>query len=188
MSTATAYMTTEEMLALPDSDSVDRELIRGELRERPMTVRNKEHSRLMANAVFQLKYWQLRNEDRKGTVLCGETGAILSRDPDTTVGIDVAYFDRQLVQRESDDSTLVDGAPVFAIEITSPSDRFEDLDEKVDEYLAHGVKLVWVINPRFRTVTVYRPDREPELFNIRQTISAEPELPGFTCAVAALFE
>ncbi len=188
MATATALMTTEEMLSLPENDAFDRELIRGELRERPMTVRNKVHSRLLVNVAYQLKAWQRRVDDRAGIVLGGEVGAILARDPDSTVGIDVAYFDRNVVLSESGETTLVAGAPIFAIEIMSPSDRIEDIDEKLAEYLAHGVQLVWVISPKFRTVTVYRPGSEPELFNVRETISAAPELPGFECPVAELFE
>jgi hypothetical protein len=49
-------MTAEEFLALPE-DGIDRELIRGELRERGMTYRNRFHSKVEANIVFELKLW-----------------------------------------------------------------------------------------------------------------------------------
>lgn len=188
MSTATAIMTTDELLSFPEDDGIHRELIRGELRERFMTVRNKVHSRLMANIVFQLKLWQRQSGNSSGVVLCGEAGAILAHDPDTTVGMDVAYVDRNAAFTTKGETTLIDGPPLFVVEILSPSDTIEGISEKVEEYLAHGVLLVWVITPQFRSVTVHRPNEEPELFNSRQTISAEPVLPGFECPVAALFE
>lgn len=188
MSIATALMTTEEMLALPESDGIHRELIRGELRERFMTVRNKVHSLILMKVGHLLMSWQDRTGDQRGKFLGGEVGAILQRDPDTTVGIDLAYFPTELVMQRSQETTLVDGPPLFAVEILSPSDTIEDISDKVEEYLAHGVQLIWIITPQFRSVTVHRPDAEPELFNARQTISAAPILPGFECPVAALFE
>jgi Uma2 family endonuclease len=84
--------------------------------------------------------------------------------------------------------TMVDGAPLVAIEILSPSDKQEEIDEKVSEYLACGVAQVWVANPRFRTITVYRPDAEPVLFNVDQTLTAEPQLPGFSLPLARVFK
>lgn len=92
-----------------------------------------------------------------------------------------------MAARPWDETTLVDGPPVLAVEILSPSDKQEEIDEKVAEYLAAGVALVWVVNARFRTVTVFRADAEPELFNVRQELSAEPHLPNFRVAVRDLF-
>jgi hypothetical protein len=44
---------------------------------------------------------------------------------------------------------------------------------------------VWVVNPRFKTVTVYRPDAAPPRFHENQTIDGEPHLPGFRAVVGA---
>jgi tetratricopeptide (TPR) repeat protein/tRNA A-37 threonylcarbamoyl transferase component Bud32 len=63
----------------------------------------------------------------------------------------------------------------------------EEVNEKVDEYLAVGVPLIWVVDPHFRTVRVYRPGAEPELFNVQQDLSGDPHLPGFRVPVAQLF-
>jgi Uma2 family endonuclease len=82
----------------------------------------------------------------------------------------------------------MDGSPVLAVEILSPSDIQQDIDEKVDAYLAAGVKLVWIIDPHKQTVLVLRPDAPPRLFNVTETIDAEPHLPGFSAAVAEIFE
>src|SRR6516164_2607030 len=47
-------------------------------------------------------------------------------------------------------------APELAVEVVSPNDLYEEVDEKVEEWLAAGVQLVWVVSPRLRTVTVHR--------------------------------
>jgi Uma2 family endonuclease len=103
------------------------------------------------------------------------------------VGIDVAYVSHEIVANTPETSPFFEGPPILAVEILSPSDAQEDIDEKVDLYLATGVKIIWVVNPRFRTINVYRPDAEPELFNELQEITAEPHLPGFRVAVAEIF-
>ena len=77
--------------------------------------------------------------------------------------------------------------PVLAVEILSPNNTVEEIDEKIDQYLEAGVPLVWIVDTRDRTVTIYRPDQEPELVNVRQELSGEPHLPGFRVPVANLF-
>jgi Uma2 family endonuclease len=184
-------MTTEELLALPD-DGVERWLIRGQLREMPvqgmcMTVRNRWHSRIMVRVAKFLDNWLDQQPEPRGAILCGEAGCRLRRDPDTTVGIDVVYISAELAARESDETSLIDGVPVLVVEILSPNDTQEQIDEKSDSYLQAGVALVWVIDPHDRTVTIYRPGQEPELVNVRQELSGDPHLPGFRVPVAQLF-
>ncbi len=189
MSTAPArLMTTEEFLALPD-DGKERWLIRGELheRERPMTVRNRRHSRIMARVTRFLDVWRDSQPEPRGEVLCGEAGCRLRGTPDSVVGIDVAYISAEVAAQRVDETTLIDGVPILAVEILSPNDTQEDINEKIDEYLDAGVALVWVFDPHRRTVTVHRPGEEPELVNVRQELTGEPHLPGFRVAVAELF-
>jgi Uma2 family endonuclease len=188
MSTATPprMLTTEEMLALPD-DGMDRELIRGELRERPMTLRNRKHSRIEARISHDLLRWLDAQPEPHGEVVAGEAGFILRRDPDSSVGIDVAYVSAELAAATPERVAFYVGPPILAVEILSPSDTQEDIDEKIALYLETGVLLVWVVNPRFRTVIVSRPAAAPELFNETQELTAEPHLPGFRVAVAKFF-
>ncbi len=176
-------ITTEQLLAMPQ-DGMDRWLIRGELREKPMTVRNRWHSRIMARVTQFLSNWLDQQPEPRGAILCGEAGCRLRRDPDTTVGIDVVYISAELAARASDETSLIDGVSVLVVEILSPSDTQEEVDEKTDGYLHAGVALVWVIDPHDRTVTIYRPGSEPELVNVRQELSGEPHLPGFRVSVA----
>jgi Uma2 family endonuclease len=187
MATATpTLMTTEELLALP-ADGVERWLIRGQLREKPMTARNRVHSSIMAQVTRFLANWLDTQPEPRGKILCGEAGVRLRRDPDTMVGIDVVYVSAEVWARPAADSTLIEGVPILAVEILSPSDRQEEVDEKIETYLNAGVAVIWVIHPRQRTVLIYRPTAEPELVNAQQELTAEPHLPGFRVAVAQLF-
>src|SRR5207249_3143154 len=121
-------------------------------------------------------------------VLGGEAGFRIRRDPDTTVGIDVAYISPELAASTPRKAKLIDGLPTLAVEILSPSDQHEEVVEKVQEYLDVGIPLVWVIDPIFRTVEVHRPGVEPEQFNVHQELTAERHLPGFRVPVAEIFE
>ena len=123
----------------------------------------------------------------RGEVFSGEAGCRLSRDPDTTVGIDVVYFDAQTLAVQPEDTTLLEGIPKLAVEVLSPSDTVENINEKVDTYLAHRVPLVWLVDPHNRTILVHRPEAEPDMFNVTQEISGEPVMPGFRVAVARIF-
>jgi Uma2 family endonuclease len=186
MSTATPTMTTREMLALPD-DGMERELIRGELREREMTRRNRLHAATESQVVYSLKNWLAHQTDFEADVLSGEAGSILQQDPDTTVGIDVALFSLEVLRRQTDETRMVLGVPILAVEILSPHDKHEEIGEKIVEYLRTGVKLVWEVDPDFQTVRVYRPDHEPVMFNRKQKLTAADVLPGFEVTVADLF-
>jgi Uma2 family endonuclease len=180
-------MTTEEMLALPD-DGMDRELIQGQLRERPMTKRNMEHSSVAARLTQILANWLDQKPGFGGRVVSGEAGFRLRRNPETSVGIDVAYVSAEVVAKSPKKMAFFEGPPVLAVEIFSPSDKHEEIVEKTHEYLEAGGPLVWWVDPEFRTVMVHRPGTEPELFNMRQELSGEPHLPGFRVPVADLFK
>ena len=152
-----------------------------------MTRRNRRHSKTEAVIGRLLGDWLRNQPEPRGEILSGEAGFRIRQNPDTTVGIDVAYISAQLAQSTPDDAFVIDGAPVLAVEILSPSDKQEDILEKVRDYLDAGVPLVWIVEPVFQTVSVYRPDAPPTLFNASQDLTAEPHLPGFRTPVTAMF-
>ncbi len=183
----TKTMTIEEFLSLPE-DGMDRELIHGELRERPMTVRNRRHAQIEARLAQALGNWIDGQPDPQGCVFSGEVGGVLQRDPYTVVGIDVAFVSAAIMdQSTATATTLIDGHPILAAEILSPSDTLESISEKIDLYLSAGTPLVWVIDPFHETVSVYRSDALPEMFNSGDRLESSEHLPGFRVAVAKLF-
>jgi Uma2 family endonuclease len=69
--------------------------------------------------------------------------------------------------------------PDFVIELKSPSDSLASLQEKLEEYIACGARLGWLLDPDARTVHVYRPNSAPNVLNGPSSVDAAPELPGF---------
>jgi Uma2 family endonuclease len=186
MSTVDALrMTVEEFLALPD-DGVERMLIDGVVRELGMTIRRWRHGDVQVNIAYLLKSWLLGQPRPRGRVMDGDVGFRLATG--TLVGVDVAYVSPELAAATPESQATFKGAPTLAAEVISPSDKQEDIDDKVAAYLAAGVPHIWVVQPRFRTVTVYRPDSVPRLYSIEDEIDAEPHMPGFRAAVASIFE
>jgi Uma2 family endonuclease len=183
---AVSTMTTDQLLAIPD-DGLERELIRGELRERPMTRRNRLHAATEARIAQILLNWLERSPQVAADVLSGEAGAILAQQPDTTVGIDIAVFSLETLRGQTDESRYVVGIPLLAVEILSPTDKHEEIHEKIMEYQRVGVPLTWEVDPDFRTVRVHQLGQEPVMFNRQQSLRAEPVLPGFETPVSAFF-
>ena len=187
MASVVTPMTTEELLALPE-DGVRRWLIDGELRESPMTVRNRFHSQVLIRVGQCLANWLDQQPAPRGQILGGEAGVRISHNPETTVGIDVGYISREVLDRQTDATTLIDGVPTLVVEILSPSDTLELIDEKLAVYRQAKVPVVWLLDVADQTVTVYRPKGRLRLYTIDDDLTCEPELPGFTVPVARLFE
>lgn len=180
-------MTAGEFLALPQDDGVDRELILGNLWERPMSYRNRRHARAGVGIPAELRAWNRRQPEPRGEVVAGDAGFQLPTDPDTIVGIDAAYVSVDLSAATPDDVRVFVGAPVLAVEIVSPSNTYGEITRKIESYLRAGVAVTWIADPVWRTVTVHRPDAQPVMFNADQEIDAESHLPGFRAKVADLF-
>ena len=70
--------------------------------------------------------------------------------------------------------------PDFVFEVRSPSQRLEDQQAKMEEWLENGVRVGMLVSPEERLVFVYRPGRDPERHEHPQSLSAEPELAGFS--------
>jgi Uma2 family endonuclease len=183
-------MTAEEFLALP-YDGVERWLIRGELhedRDSEINRRNPDHSGVMATLAALLGTWIRSQPEPRGRGYISDVPFKLLADRDSLVGIDLAYISPELRAATPKGSSIVEGVPLLAVEILSPSDTHANIAGKVREYLAVGVPLVWIVDPDFETVTVYRADAEPAIFNKQQDLTADPHLPGFRVLVAELFE
>jgi Uma2 family endonuclease len=78
-------------------------------------------------------------------------------------------------------------APDLAVEVLSPGNTGIELEDKLDEYLAAGVSLVWIVNPDRRTIRIYRNDGTTRLFRAQEVIENEPLLPGFRLLVGEVF-
>lgn len=117
-----------------------------------------------------------------------EGGVVLRRAPDTVRGPDVAYVRSDRLGSRSEARQFFAGAPDLAAEVVSPSDRATEVFTKVQEYLAAGTRLVWVLEPTTRSVTAYTPGGAAHLHLPGAALDGGDVLPGFTVPVAELFD
>jgi len=77
--------------------------------------------------------------------------------------------------------------PDFVIELRSASDTLTGLQAKLEEYIANGAMLGWLIDRKNRTVHIYRPGQAPEILENPETVNGDPELPGFVLQMAKIW-
>jgi len=78
-------------------------------------------------------------------------------------------------------------SPDFVVEMRSPSDSLKDLQDKMQQYIDNGVRLGWLINRKPRQVYIYRPGVPVEVRENSETVSGEPELPGFVLKMTEIW-
>ena len=96
-------------------------------------------------------------------------------------GPDAAWISKKRWNRltEEEQESFSNLAPEFIIELRSKSDRLTRLKEKMGEYVANGVRLAWLLDPRQNRATIYRPGRAPQEIDRPTLLSGDPVLPGF---------
>jgi Uma2 family endonuclease len=130
-----------------------------------------------ARIIQRLANWT--DEDGTGVCFGTDTGFTL---PNTAKrGPDAAWVRRERWNRIQDDQQekLPRLSPDFVIELRSPSDRIRTVQEKMEEYIANGVQLGWLLDPFENRAHVYRPDRMPEIIDNPKILCGDPVLPGF---------
>jgi Uma2 family endonuclease len=176
-------ITAEELEQRPQSDA-HVELVKGEVITVPPA--GHEHGKFAALIIIRLGEFVLKH--KLGNLYSSETGFILSRDPDTVRAPDAAFVSNERVAQQRRKEGFFEGAPDLAIEVISPSDLEEDVAAKVLDYLQAGTRLVWLIRPRTRTVTVYRSLASIRLLTEADRLEGEEVLPGFAITVREIFQ
>ena len=176
----TKLTTVEDVERLPD-DEYRYALIRGVLYRMPPP--KPRHGRITTRVVRHLSAYV--DEHNLGIVYT-ESGFVLARDPDVLLGPDVAFV--RADRLPPDEDQYPDLAPDLAVEVLSPSNTGPDVEDKIREYLAAGVPLIWLLDPRRRTVRVRAADGTDRLLNEADALDGGDVLPGFRLPVARLFE
>lgn len=115
-----------------------------------------------------------------------EAGYVTERGPDTVRGPDVSFMTYERAKGQSGHG-FAKIAPDLAVEVLSPSNEPRDVERKVSEYFAMGARLVWVADPKKRTVTVLAPEALPYVLAGDEFLDGGDVLPGFGVAVKKLF-
>lgn len=179
--TSERLVTLAEFERMPEENEHLVELVRGRVVREPRP--GGEHGWLAGRLIGRLEPWAEKHE--VGLVVT-ETGFLLTDDPPTVRGPDVAF-----IAEERLGSGIPKGfwtiPPDLAIEIVSPSDTAAEIQEKVLEYLTAGTRLVWVVDPDNRSVTAYRSRDDIHLLTEADELDGADVLPGFRLAVSELF-
>jgi Uma2 family endonuclease len=181
MSIQTRLISADQFAAMPD-DGFAHELIRGEVIT--MSLPGGRHGKI-ASRIGRLlgNYTDTRN---LGDVY-SEVGYLVERHPDTVRGPDVSFVRREQVSRIVDSDKFIPFAPDLAVEVVSPNDRAVEVEEKVEMWISHGTRLVWVVDPKSETVTVHRPGTGPRTLSGDDSLDGEDVIPGFRRRVADCF-
>lgn len=182
MSTIRTSTTADELFALPD-DSKRYELVRGELRTMPPA--GGEHGAIVLNLSDLVSPFIRKHKLGRG--FGAETGFLIATDPDTVRAPDLAFIRNERLPAGGIPKTYLATAPDLAAEVISPSDTYAEVEEKVLQWLAAGVELVWVLNPRTRTVTVHSRSEGVKILSEADELTGGAVLPGFSCRVSELF-
>ena len=180
---AERLLTADEFLAMPEDEGHRLELWDGKVVY--MSHPGEEHGEIAENIGDALKAFS--SPHRLGR-LVRATGFILSSS--RVVGPDVAFMAYSDLDPARDRTKAFASAPTLAVEIVSPNDRLARVTTKALGYLEAGSRRVWVVNPRRRTVTVYRHDAEPRTLAGNSTLTSDDAgfaAEGFELTLDAIF-
>jgi Uma2 family endonuclease len=183
MSTEVQLMTADELLAKPD-DGFVYELIKGEL-IKVSPPPGHEHGLVAMNIAGPL--FEYVKTNNLGNVYAAETGYLLEEDPDTVRAADVSFVSKKRIEAAGPVKGYWKGAPDLAVEVISPSDTVGRIEGKVAEWLERGTRLLWVVSPKMRTVTVYRSLTEIAVLTDKERLEGGDVIPGFQISVAEIF-
>ncbi|MBX9580759.1 MAG: Uma2 family endonuclease [Gemmataceae bacterium] len=180
---ATRKLTAEEYFDLPDPpDGSKQELVRGEV----VTMPNPgwEHGEVQVNVATAIKLFLKQHPIGRVAV---ESGVITERDDDTVRGPDVSFYSQERLPLGKRVVKYHDQPADLCVEVVSPSNSMKKLKAKAKEYLFAGVRLVWIVDPEDRTVSVIADPLEARVLEADAPLDGGDVLPGFSCKVADLF-
>jgi len=125
------------------------------------------------------------DEHKLGAVFGLDTFFLLQEDPRIVRGPDVAFVDKSRPMPTVDGVWAI--APDLVIEVQSPSQRGAFMRKKVDDFLRAGVRLVWIVDPKKRSVVRYRNGEHPVTLSHDDVIDGEDVVPGFRCPIREFF-
>ena len=169
-------MTLEDFL---ESDLEGYEYVEGKLI--PMAPPTMEHGEISMNLSFLLSL-HIR-ENQLGRLYPADTDFKLG---ERLVKPDIAFVSTARLPENKRQASPV--APDLAVEVVSPTDIQYRVVEKAFAYLNAGTRLVWIIEPVGKTVTVYRSQTDIKMLTREDTLTGEDIVEGFSCHVAQLFE
>lgn len=179
-------LTADDILQLEGPNGViGYELVDG--RPIPVTPASPIHGQLIV-VMASLLYNYVRQAGLTGTVYSDASFVLrLPIDPERVRSPDVSYVAREKVEAHADPERIFRCVPDLAIEIDLTSGKKPGGQQRIIDYIAASVPLVWAVDPRTRTAMVYRPDGSARLLRGRDVLTGEEVVPGFRLPLEELF-
>ncbi|MEZ6130089.1 MAG: Uma2 family endonuclease [Planctomycetaceae bacterium] len=176
--------TATQLLAMEDEKGY--ELVNGELVERHVSGESSHIAVLLIGLLTPFV-----SKGKLGYLFGADCGfqcfGLTTGDADRVRKPDVSFVATGRITQVDYQAGYVPVVPDLAVEVVSPNDKARELDEKLEEYLQAGVKLVWIVHPKTKTVDVHRPDGSDSRLRADDKLTGEDVIPGFECQVADLF-
>jgi Uma2 family endonuclease len=173
-------LSVDEFMAYDTPDG-KAELVRGELRLSPSP--GGRHGVVMSTIIRRLMYL----EDRGLGRILANAGFELVELPRTVRAPDIAFVRTERLPAAGIDDGPMRVGPDLAVEVVSPSETRARRKEKLDDYRISNVPLVWLIDPRKRTVTIIEGNLALRLLGEGDSFDGGLVIPDFSCKVADLF-
>ncbi len=178
----TQRITTADELFAMGSAGHRYELVHGELRE--MTPAGFRHGKIQLRMGRRLGAYVEQHD--LGCVVT-EVGFLLERNPDLVRAPDVAFVVKERLPEEDVPITYWPGAPDLCAEVVSPNDTYADVQEKACEWIRHGARIVFVVEPERRRVAVHMPAKDVQILHEDDFLDGGGVVPGWRLQVAELF-
>lgn len=180
--TTVRRLSLDEFLEKPDTKPAS-EWVCGEVYRKPMP--DNPHS-VLQGYIWMLLH-QFLSRARLGRVRIEWRCTFGSPGGERVYIPDVAYvsFER-MPPGDTRDNPYPPGAPDLAIEVLSRGQHAGRFASKLDFYLRHGVRLVWVVDPRREVISVFRPGQDEAILHVGDTLDGGDVLPGFSVPVAEI--
>ena len=184
MTTAKNKLLTAEDLLRLHGQGVKGELIDGVLHRKVSA--GKRHSFIAGNIMAPLHTHVRRN--RLGRVGGTDGGVFIRRNPDTVREPDVFFVSAERLPLDDQSDGYLEVAPELVVEIVSPNDSQDEVDEKTLIWLALGVLMVVEVYPRTLTVAVHRPSVPAVTLMRDDVLDGGDVLPGFRLPLSEIFD
>ncbi len=184
----TKLLTGDDLLKMPEEMTQGYELIEGMLVPKggALVPTSQKHGKVEFAVAFELG--KFNEQYDIGSVLTGDPGFYTRGNNRTVRAPDVAFVSYEKLPPGAEGEGYSRIPPDLVVEVVSPGNSADEIEQKTQEWLEFGVKIVWVLYPQSRRVHVFTAGGGMRVLNANDAIDGGDVLPGFSAPVSAFFK